>query len=247
MTASERTEQVLAVIPARYASTRFPGKPLVLIDGQPMIQHVWQRVRQARGVEQVVIATDDTRIRDAAEAFGATVCMTDPAHRSGTDRVWEVAQQWPDYGVVVNVQGDEPGLDPAHLTQAIDRLTASPEADIVTLVTPITTPDDIENPNCVKAVMAMSGQVLYFSRATVPALRDSEQAQPQRMRHLGLYVFRRAALARFAALPPSPLEQAEQLEQLRALEHGMRIDAVCVDRAPVGIDTPDDLARLRQA
>lgn len=242
---------VLAVIPARYASTRFPGKPLVDIGGKPMIRHVWERVWQARGIADVVIATDDERIRQAALAFGAKVRMTSPAHPSGTDRVWEVAADLPQYTWILNVQGDEPRIDPAHLTALVETPPRFPDADIVTLVSPLDVQDGSDlatreawrDPNVVKAVLS-GGRALYFSRASIPWNRE-DPAQPKgAYRHIGLYLYRREALARLTSLPPSPLEEIEKLEQLRALEAGMSIYAVPVDRAPVGIDTPEDLRLL---
>ena len=240
--------KVLAVIPARYASTRFPGKPLVDIQGKPMIQHVWERVRGVPAIERVLIATDDPRIVQAAQGFGAEVMMTSPAHLSGTDRMWEVAQTLPEFEWVLNVQGDEPFINPAHLQAALDGIQRFPAADIITLVTPIHTVHDWQEPNLVKAVLTAQGQALYFSRAPVPFHRDAPEdasALPQgAYRHIGIYLYRRTALDRFTQLPPSPLEQLEKLEQLRALEAGMTIYAAVVSEAPVGVDTPADLIRI---
>ena len=237
------TPNVLAVIPARYASTRFPGKPLAPIEGKPMIQHVWERACQVSGIARVIVATDDARIQDAAVGFGAEVVLTSPDHPSGTDRMWEVAQPLSGYDWVMNIQGDEPRIDPAQLSAVIAAATQSP-ADILTLVCPIETVEDWQNPNMVKAVLADSGQALYFSRAPIPYHRDEPGIPESVFRHIGLYLYRRVALQRFTQLPPSSLELIERLEQLRALEAGMRIDAVVVDAAPVGIDSPEDLERL---
>ena len=236
--------RVLAVIPARYASTRFPGKPLVDIQGKPMIQHVWERVQQVAAIQHAVIATDDARIQQAAEGFGAEVCMTRPEHPSGTDRVWEVASQFPAYDWVLNVQGDEPFINPEHLEAAIAAIQAHPQADIITLVTPLIAPEDWQDPNIVKAVLAQDGRVLYFSRAAVPFHRDAHELPRQGFRHVGLYLYRRSALEHFTQLPPSPLELLEKLEQLRALEAGMQCYAVLVSKAPIGVDTPQDLVRI---
>ncbi|MGE0199668.1 MAG: 3-deoxy-manno-octulosonate cytidylyltransferase [Candidatus Melainabacteria bacterium] len=238
---------VLAVIPARYASTRFPGKPLALIDGRPMIQHVWERVNQAEGIDAVVVATDDPRIEEAVLTFGGTVRMTDPTHPSGTDRIWEVAQSVPEASLVLNVQGDEPHIDPLMLGELVAAMQARPAADILTVVRPIATRGEWENPNLVKAALAVSGQVLYFSRAAIPCVRDGlagDDLPAGLWGHLGVYLYRREALARFTTLPPSPLEQLEKLEQLRAMEAGMRIEAIITAEAPVGVDTPEDLTRL---
>jgi 3-deoxy-manno-octulosonate cytidylyltransferase (CMP-KDO synthetase) len=236
--------KVLAVIPARYASTRFPGKPLVEIQGKPMIQHVWERVRQVVGVSLAIIATDDTRIQQVGEAFGAKVLLTSPEHPSGTDRVWEVAQAYPDYDWVLNVQGDEPFINPEHLRAALEGVQHFPEAQIVTLVTPLTTLAAWQDPNLVKAVLTAEGRALYFSRAPVPYHRDEPTLPAHVFRHIGIYLYRRDALARFTQLPPSPLEQLEKLEQLRALESGMLLYAVTVSEAPIGVDTPEDLLRI---
>ncbi|MDX2085524.1 MAG: 3-deoxy-manno-octulosonate cytidylyltransferase [Candidatus Melainabacteria bacterium] len=243
---------VLAVIPARYASTRFPGKPLVDIGGKPMIQHVWERVMQVAEVARVLVATDDERIAQAVQAFGGEVCLTSPAHVSGTDRVWEVAAQYPDYNAILNVQGDEPFISPACLGQAIAALARQAEADMVTAVCPLNLQVPLDrshwqDANVVKAVLSDSGQALYFSRSPIPAVReaaDLDRVGVPVYRHLGLYLYRRAALERFTQLPPHPLELAERLEQLRALAAGMRIATILLAEAPVGIDTPDDLERV---
>lgn len=248
-------DNVLAIIPARYASTRFPGKPLVDLLGKPMIRHVWERVRQTPGIQRTIIATDDERIRVAAEAFGAEVRMTSPDHPSGTDRLWEVAQALPECSWVLNVQGDEPFIEPRHLQAALAGRADHPRADILTLVTPLCDSSnaqahrhiDLESwrdPNIVKAVLAATGQALYFSRAPIPYRRDCPDEPQNIFRHLGLYLYRREALQTFVNLPVSPLEALEKLEQLRALEAGLAIYAVIVDRAPVGVDTPEDLIRI---
>ena len=241
--------KVLAIIPARYASTRFPGKPLVLIEGKPMIQRVWEQAQKANTLDHIVIATDDDRIAQAAQQFGAIVKMTSPHHPSGTDRIWEVASSEPDYDLVFNIQGDEPFLDPDILNRAVTDARQNPQADIITAVTPIQSESEFHDPNIVKAVIDGHGRALYFSRAPIPFCRDSNNQKDQdplenTFRHLGLYLYRRSALARFTQLPPSPLELREKLEQLRALEAGMTLRAITVAHAPVGIDTPEDLARL---
>lgn len=244
MISPSTTPSVLAVIPARYASTRFPGKPLVNIHGKPMIQHVWERIQTVSLIQQSLIATDDERIACASQQFGASVCMTSPDHPSGTDRMWEVAQQFPQYQWVLNVQGDEPFIDTAHLEQVIQAIQVHSNADIITLVTPLLSTEDWHNPNIVKAVLTHSGQALYFSRSAVPYHRDTPNMPKHVFRHIGIYLYKREALAQFTQLPPSPLEQIEKLEQLRALEASMSIYAVVVDKAPIGIDTPEDLERL---
>ncbi len=230
------------IIPARYASTRFPGKPLALLWGKPVIQHVYERASRSRLCERVLIATDDERISAAAHAFGAEVAMTRADHPSGTDRVAEVAAGL-DVDLIVNVQGDEPLVDPAAIDAAVEPLAADPAIVMGTLAAPIDQVEDLANPNVVKVVMDQAGFALYFSRLPVPFVRDG-QAGVIRCRHIGLYVYRREFLLGLSRLAQTPLEQAEKLEQLRVLEHGHRIRVVIVEKASPGIDTPEDLARL---
>lgn len=244
------------VIPARYASTRLPGKPLRTIAGRPMIEHVWQRARES-GAADVVVATDDARIAEACAAFGADVAMTRAEHPSGTDRLAEVARTrgWGPRDVVVNVQGDEPLLPPANVAQVAALLGAHAEADIATLGTPIVALHEFLDPNVVKIALAADGRALYFSRAPIPWPRDSAPAglasQSQwgaALRHLGLYAYRCASLLRIAAMPPSPLETAEKLEQLRALENGMNVRVgLAVEVPGPGVDTEADLAAAEAA
>jgi 3-deoxy-manno-octulosonate cytidylyltransferase (CMP-KDO synthetase) len=267
MSMTDKTDgPVLAIIPARYASTRFPGKPLAMIFGKPMLQHVWERIKQTPSIHRVIIATDDDRIREAAEGFGAEVCMTSPDHPSGTDRLWEVAKPLQDYQWILNVQGDEPFINPEHLQAILDgrhaetsrSLSLNKSPDILTLVTPLSEINDWHNPNIVKAILspllpdAKRYQALYFSRAAVPFHRDipessTGKAPPGVFRHLGLYLYKRSALQIFVSLPVSPLEAIEKLEQLRALEAGLSIAAVSVDSAPIGVDTPEDLSRITES
>jgi 3-deoxy-manno-octulosonate cytidylyltransferase (CMP-KDO synthetase) len=240
--------KVLAVIPARYASSRFPGKPLVSIQGKPMIQHVVERAQKVPLISRVIVATDDPRIEEAVKTFGGDVVMTSLHHASGTDRVWEVAQAYPDFEIIMNIQGDEPFINPLTLEAAIRFLIQQPEAGIVTLITPIRSDAEWQDPNIVKAIPTESGKVLYFSRASIPYVRENIGETPSiAFRHLGLYLFRRAELQRFTSLSPSPLEQLEKLEQLRALENGIAIYATVVEEAPIGIDTPEDLVRLENS
>ena len=243
-----------AIIPARYASTRLPGKPLLEIGGRPMIQHVHERV-VASGAVEVIVATDDARIERACAAFGAEVQMTSASHVSGTDRLAEVAARrgWDDMDVVVNVQGDEPLLPPALIRQAAGLLSADPGADIATLGTPIQALDELLDPAVVKLVRRADGRALYFSRAPIPWHRDGAAAGVATQmlfagawRHLGLYAYRVGALRRLAAAPPSPLELAEKLEQLRALHLGMAIAVgEALEPPGPGVDTPADLDRVR--
>jgi 3-deoxy-manno-octulosonate cytidylyltransferase (CMP-KDO synthetase) len=236
---------VLCVIPARYASTRFPGKPLALLAGKPILQHCWERTRLARSINRVLIATDDTRIADVARAFGAEVALTRADHPSGTDRVAEAAARIK-CSLVVNVQGDEPLIDPRMIDAATGALLAHRGFDISTLCHRITDPADIQRPQVVKVVRRMNGEALYFSRHGIPFDRDGSGLGVW-WKHIGLYVYRPAALRRIVRLPVSPLEGAEQLEQLRALENGLRILAVETPFTSTGIDTPADLARLRRS
>jgi 3-deoxy-manno-octulosonate cytidylyltransferase (CMP-KDO synthetase) len=241
------------VIPARHASTRLPGKPLAPIAGEPMIRHV-HRVAVASGAQEVIVATDDERIRAACAAFGADVEMTDPSHASGTDRIAEVAgrRRWSPGDIVVNLQGDEPMLPPALIRQVADLLAATPAAAIATLATPISDEADYLNPNVVKVVARADGLALYFSRAPVPWDRDgAADSAPGRerhrdaRRHIGLYAYRARALSALAAAPPAPIELRERLEQLRALWLGLGIAVADAVAAPgPGVDTPEDLARV---
>jgi len=233
------------VIPARYGSTRFPGKPLAQLWGKPIIQHVYERARQSRLCRRAIIATDDERIASAARRFGAEVTMTRPDHPSGTDRVAEIAARL-DADLIVNLQGDEPLVDPAAIDAAVEPLLADPAIPMGTLAAPCEEVADLMNPNIVKVVMDQAGFALYFSRLPVPFVREGH-AEATKYRHIGLYVYRREFLLGLAKLAPTPLEQAEKLEQLRVLEHGHRIKVVIVPSASPGIDTPEDLARLEAA
>lgn len=243
-----------AVIPARFASTRLPGKPLADIGGRPMIQHVYERV-VASGASQVIVATDDERVVAACAAFGAEVQMTSSAHASGTDRLAEVAIErgWRDADVVVNVQGDEPLMPPALVRQAAALLESDPRADIATLAAPVESLEEFLDPAVVKVVRRADGRALYFSRAPIPWQRDgatgglaSQRDFGGAWRHVGLYAYRVGALKRIAAAKPAPLEVAEKLEQLRALHLGLAIAVgEALERPGPGVDTPTDLERVR--
>lgn len=237
---------VVVVIPARYGSTRLPGKPLLRDTGKYLVQHVYERAAQARSAAAVLVATDDERIRDAVRSFGGQVVMTRPDHPSGTDRVAEVAASL-NAPVVLNVQGDEPNIEPEAL-DLLAELMADPSADMATLAAPIATPDAYLSPHVVKVVCDDHGRALYFSRSPIPAVRDGKPdftAQPARfLQHLGVYAYRRDYLLRLAATPPHPLELAEKLEQLRALGTGGTIRVGLVGRAHHGIDTPADYAEF---
>ena len=240
--------KIAGIIPARFASTRFPGKPLHLICGKPLIQHVVERCRLSRLLSEVIVATDDDRIREVASRF-CRVEMTSDRHPSGSDRIAEVAARL-DCDGVVNVQGDEPLIDPRVVDEVAGALSLM---EMTTAATPIRNVGDYENPNVVKVVVGMDGRALYFSRRTIPYLRDgasrptAEQlASFPFLKHLGIYGFRRETLLRLVSHPVSPLEAAEKLEQLRALEHGIPIFVARVDYESVGVDVPADVARVEE-
>jgi len=233
-----------AIIPARLAATRLPDKPLAMIAGKPMIQHVYERAASARSMAAVIIATPDAAIVEAVTAFGGKVALTSAAHRTGTDRVAEAAAQLPEsVRVIVNVQGDEPLLDPATIDAVAAPLLADPEIAMASVMCPL--PEGREaDPNVVKVVCNRNGFALYFSRSPLPYRRSGDAPYAPRQ-HVGLYAYRRDFLETFPRLAPTPLEQAESLEQLRALEHGYRIRMVEIERVPESVDTPEDLERVR--
>ena len=245
--------EFIVVIPARYASSRLPGKPLAEIAGEPMVAHVWRQACQS-GAARVVVATDDARIADAMAPCGAEVVMTAAEHLSGTDRLAEVAErlELADESVLVNAQGDEPLIPPVLIDQVAERLFDDPEASIATLAEPIADVEALFNPNVVKVVRALSGRALYFSRAPIPWDRDAFTKRPTLLetdawlRHIGIYAYRASFLAEYRDWQPSPLERLEQLEQLRALHYGHVIQ-VALARVPnpAGVDTAEDLARVR--
>ncbi len=234
-------QRILGVIPARFASSRFPGKALAELSGKPILQHVWERASQARYLTDVLIATDDDRIYSAARRFKARAIMTRPDHLSGTDRVAEAASA--DFAsVVVNIQGDEPLIDPAAIDAATLALLDDIDAPMATLKKRIEDPDEISNPNVVKVVTSLAGDAIYFSRHAIPYTRGNEPNTWYK--HIGLYVYRREFLLAYSALPVGPLETAERLEQLRALENGYRIRVMETDYESLGVDTPEDLERV---
>jgi 3-deoxy-manno-octulosonate cytidylyltransferase (CMP-KDO synthetase) len=239
------------VIPARYASTRLPGKALLPMAGKPMIQWVYERSRKSRA-DEIIVATDDTRISSASEGFGAVVAMTSASHASGTDRIAEVARtrKWADADIVVNVQGDEPLIPPALIDQVAGLLQTHTQAHMATLGAPLTRLEQFMDPNVVKVVSDTTGRAMYFSRAPIPWNRDSATNFTDARRHVGIYAYRVGALLRLASLAPTPLENAEKLEQLRALENGLEIRvADAVEPPGPDVNTPEDvervLARLR--
>jgi 3-deoxy-manno-octulosonate cytidylyltransferase (CMP-KDO synthetase) len=232
----------VAVIPARYASVRFPGKALALVSGKPLVQHVWERARLLATVDRVLVATDDDRIAAAVRGFGGVVAMTRPDHPSGTDRVAE-AMRGTAAELVVNLQGDEPVFDVKAVDELVRLMATDPAIEMGTLAHPIQDEAelaDTNGPN--KVVLDQAGFALYFSRSPIPYRRQPGLVTP--LRHIGIYVFRAPFLQRFAALAPTPLERTETLEQLRALEHGVRIRVLVTPHASLGVDTPADLERL---
>jgi 3-deoxy-manno-octulosonate cytidylyltransferase (CMP-KDO synthetase) len=233
--------RILGVIPARFASTRFPGKALARIAGKSMLEHVFERAGQARYLTNVIIATDDDRIRDEAQRFSAPVRMTRSDHVSGTDRVAEVASA-DNAQIIVNIQGDEPLIDPAAIDAAVLSILDHTEIPMGTLKKRIEDPAEIDNPNVVKVVTNLAGNAIYFSRSTIPYLRGDEGLT--RFKHIGLYVYRRDFLLSYSDLPIGPLEKAERLEQLRALENGYSIRVVETEYESMGVDTPEDFERV---
>lgn len=235
--------KVLCVIPARYASTRLPGKPLSLIAGKPMIQRVYERACQAKLPDEVVVATDNELVQKAVESFGGKVMMTSPDHPSGTDRLAEVVLSYPDADVIVNVQGDEPMLPP----EVIDRLAeafADENLQMATLKSAMRE-EEYDNPAAVKVVTDLNGYALYFSRSLLPyPCKKPEDFKV--FKHVGVYAYRRSFLLKYAALTPTPLERAESLEQLRALENGYKIKVLESDFQGIGVDTPEDLAAVNE-
>jgi 3-deoxy-manno-octulosonate cytidylyltransferase (CMP-KDO synthetase) len=230
--------KIAALIPSRWGSTRFPGKPLHLIAGKPLIQHVWERVSRAKGLESVIVATDDMRIAEAAFAFGAEVALTSPKCVSGTDRCAEVATRMKGITHVLNVQGDEPLIDPKLISKLAQTLGEEPRLEMITAATPFRADEDPSNPNAVKVVLNRDSNALYFSRSCVPFVRDGGPFPY--LRHLGIYGYSRKFLLQFVKWRPSKLEKAESLEQLRALENGTNIRVVLTKHSSIGVDTPAD-------
>ncbi|NQW99159.1 3-deoxy-manno-octulosonate cytidylyltransferase [bacterium] len=228
---------ILGVLPSRWGSTRFPGKPLHLIAGKPLIQHVWERCRQCSKLDEIIVATDDERIRDAVAAFGGKVAMTSPDHPTGTDRIAEAARAVPQATHIVNIQGDEPLIDPALIDELAAAMAADPSLDMATAANPLDPADPaVHDPNVVKVAIALDGRALYFSRSPLPFFRNPVAGLPV-LRHKGIYAYKRDFLERFVTWPPSPLELAESLEQLRALENGASIRVLLTRDTSPGVDT----------
>ena len=239
---------IVGIIPARFASSRFPGKPLAPIAGKPLIQHVVERCAQARGLQEIIVATDDARIAQFAKGF-CRVEMTSPNHPSGTDRIAEVIQRT-SADAAINIQGDEPLIDPSVIETVAQALS---NAEMSTAATRIRDGAEYDNPNVVKVVVNSAGRALYFSRRTIPYVRDAASGSVSEqlaafafLKHLGIYGYRRETLLRLVKFPVSPLECAEKLEQLRALENGIEIAVATVDYESIGVDTPEDVARVER-
>ena len=236
--------RAVGIIPARWSSTRFPGKPLHLISGKPLLQHVLERCRQAKNLDSVIVATDDTRIAKAAFTWDAEVALTSPKHRSGTDRIAEVARNAEQFAFVINIQGDEPLIDPQLIDKLVKKLRSDREIEIVTAAHPFENPGEAFSPHQVKVVVDKSRRALYFSRTAIPFPRNPSGIQY--LRHQGIYGFRRHTLLQFVKWKPTPLERAESLEQLRALENGVKVHVLITAKGSPGIDTLADAEALEQ-
>jgi 3-deoxy-manno-octulosonate cytidylyltransferase (CMP-KDO synthetase) len=231
--------KAVGIIPARWGSTRFPGKALHEIGGKPLLRHVWERCRRAKKLDRLIIATDDFRIAEAAFDWGAEVAMTSANHASGTDRIAEVASKLKQFAHVINIQGDEPVIDPKLIDRLVRELQRDKTLEMITAAHPFADPREAESPHQVKVVVGQNGEALYFSRAAIPFVREAS-TRPQYFRHQGIYGYRRDLLLRFVRWKTSPLERAESLEQLRALENGVRIQVVMTGSGSPGVDTPED-------
>lgn len=237
---------ILGVLPARWGSTRFPGKPLHQIAGKPLIQHVWERCKECTRLDEIIVATDDERIRDVVIAFGGKVVMTSPNHPTGTDRIAEAAQAVPQATHIINIQGDEPLIDPALIDELAATMAAHPSLDMATAANPLDPADvAVQDPNVVKVAIALDGRALYFSRSPLPYFRNSVSGLPV-LRHKGIYAYKRKFLETFVTWPPSPLEIAESLEQLRALENGASIKVLITADTSPGVDTPDQAREIER-
>ena len=238
--------KVLGVIPARYKSSRFEGKVIADLAGQPMIQHVWERAKKSQRLDDVLIACDDDRVARKAKAFGAKVAMTSPDHPSGSDRIAQVVSSL-NVEIVVNIQGDEPLLESTVIDQLVDALQDSKDCPVATVIRMIEDKRELDNPNIVKVVVDSQGVALYFSRAVIPFDRDGNQEERiEHYKHLGLYAYRKDFLLKFTQMPPSRLEMAEKLEQLRILEAGYKIKTIVTKFDTIGVDTPEDLKRVEK-
>jgi 3-deoxy-manno-octulosonate cytidylyltransferase (CMP-KDO synthetase) len=237
--------KAVGIIPARWASTRFPGKPLHVIGNKPLLQHVWERCRRAKKLDEVIIATDDMRIAKAAFDWGAEVAMTSPKHQSGTDRVAEVVRKARQFDLIINIQGDEPLTEPALLDRFVETLRSDRKINIVTAAHPFQSAAEAASPHQVKVIVDLHGHALYFSRYAIPFPRN-HAAPIKYLRHQGIYGFRRKALLDFVKWKPTPLERAESLEQLRALENGVKVHVLVTKHGSPGVDTLADAKALEQ-
>jgi 3-deoxy-manno-octulosonate cytidylyltransferase (CMP-KDO synthetase) len=237
--------RAVGIIPARWSSTRFPGKPLYPIAGKPLLRRVWERCSRAKNLDSIIVATDDMRIAEAAFDWGAEVALTSPNHSSGTDRAAEVARKAKKFNYVINIQGDEPLIDPGLIDKLVEKLCSEREVGIVTAAHPFKNPADASSRHQVKVVLDLFGNALYFSRAPIPA-QGNDRRRFLLLRHQGIYGFRRETLLQFVRWKPSPLERAESLEQLRALENGVKVHVLITASGSPGIDTPEDAAALEQ-
>ena len=235
----------VVIIPARWGSTRFPGKPLHVIAGKPLLQRVWERCCRANKIDGTIIATDDMRIAEAAFDWGAEVALTSSKHQSGTDRIAEVVSRAREFSLIVNVQGDEPFIDPRLLDRLVSTLQQNRHMEMITAAHPFQNAAEAESAHQVKVVTDLSGEALYFSRSLIPYPRDRKWLR-RALRHQGVYGFRRQTLLRLVRRKPTPLEQAESLEQLRALENGVRVHVLVTKQGSPGVDTPEDAAALEQ-
>jgi 3-deoxy-manno-octulosonate cytidylyltransferase (CMP-KDO synthetase) len=234
------------IIPARWASTRFPGKPLAQIAGKPLVQHVWERCLRSRNADEVIVATDDMRIAEAAFAFGAEVSLTKANHPCGTDRAAEVAARLKGVRWIINVQGDEPLANPQLIDKLITALKEDKSIPMITAATPFASSEEAADPNKVKVITGIDGKALYFSRSLIPYVRDAGDAHPPFLWHLGIYGYQRDFLLQFVKWRPTPLEKSEKLEQLRALEHGFSIKVLKTRGRSIGVDTPEDAAEAEK-
>ena len=235
----------VGIIPARWASTRFPGKPLHLIADKPLLRHVWERCRRARKLDSVIIATDDMRIANAAFEWGAEVALTSAKHASGTDRIAEVVRRSKAFEFIINIQGDEPLVDPRLIDKLVEKLQRDHKIDIVTAAHPFETAAEASSPHQVKVVVDLCGNALYFSRFAIPFPRD-RSVRVKYLRHQGIYGFRRKTLLQFVKWKPAPLERTEWLEQLRALENGVKVHVLVTKHGSPGVDTLADAKALEQ-
>lgn len=246
MSQSAATTFILGVLPSRWGSTRFPGKPLHLIAGKPLIQHVWERCRQCSKLDDIIVATDDERILDAVIAFGGKATMTSPDHPTGTDRIAEAARAVPQATHIINIQGDEPLIDPALIDELAAVMAADASLDMATAANPLDPADPaVQDPNVVKVAVALDGRALYFSRSPLPFFRNPVEGLPV-LRHKGIYAYQRGFLERFVSWAPSPLEKAESLEQLRALENGATIKVLPTADTSPGVDTPEQAREIER-